>query len=114
MSWQLESAERSLFRQPRLAQALYDHWRDWGPGLQEPFDRELRIETTGLRQSELRLDVVPRRGLSSRQKGVGKKGPKPCVNSSLKLANRRVKSTQANLGNAQDRVPAAADWIAGA
>ena len=73
--------------------------------LRKPFDRELRIETTRLRQSEFRLGVVPLRGLSSRQKGVGKIGPVPCVNCSLKLRNRRVKPTQANLGNAQDRVP---------
>ena len=66
--------------------------------LRKPFDRELRIETTRLRQSEFRLGVVPLRGLSSRQKGVGKIGPVPCVNCSLKLRNRRVKPTQANLG----------------
>jgi hypothetical protein len=56
----------SFFGKPSLAQAIDDHWWDWGPGLQEPFDGELRIETTRLRQSEFRLGVVPRRSLSSR------------------------------------------------
>jgi hypothetical protein len=62
----------------------------------------LRIETARLRQSEFCLGVVPLRSLSSRQKGVGKIGPEPCINSSLILRNRRVKPTQASLANAQD------------
>ena len=99
----MTAVESLFFRQPCLAQALNDHWRDW-PVLQEPFDRELRVEATRLRHGEFRLGVVPLRGLSSRQKGVGKKGPVPRVNCSLKLLNRRVKPTQANLGNAQVRV----------
>ena len=78
----------------------------------KPFDRELRIETARLRQSEFCLGVVPLRSLSSRQKDVGKIGPEPCINSSLILRNRRVKPTQASLANAQDRVPGAADRIA--
>jgi len=43
--------------------------------LQEPFDRELRVDTTRLRHGEFRLSVVPLRGLSCRQKGVGNVGP---------------------------------------
>jgi hypothetical protein len=77
--------------------------------LRKPFDRELRIETARLRQSEFRLGVVPLRGLSPRQKDVGKVGPVSCVNPSLKLSNRRVKPTQTSLANAQD-LPAESRW----
>jgi hypothetical protein len=40
----------------------------------------LRIEATRFRQGEFRLGIVPLCGLSCRQKGIGPKGPKPCVN----------------------------------
>ena len=57
---------KSFFRKPGLAQAI-DNDR-WGRRLgQKPFDCELRVETTRLRQSQFRLGVVPFRGLSSRQ-----------------------------------------------
>ena len=114
MSWSLESVDRSFFRQPGLAQAV-DNDRWWLASFSaEPFDRELRIETTRLRQSEFRLGVVPLRGLSSGQNGVGNIGPVSCVNCSLKFLDRRVKPTPANLGKAQVRVPDAAEGIAGA
>ncbi len=78
----------------------------------KPFDRELWIETARLRQCEFCLGVVPLRGLSSRQKGVGKIGPVPYVYGSSQLQNARIRSTPANLTDAQYRVPKAADWIA--
>ena len=40
----------------------------WAYTLQKPIDRELRIETTGLRQSKFRLGVVPLRGLAPANK----------------------------------------------
>ena len=77
--------------------------------MRKKFDRELGSETTRLCQSRFRLGVVPLRGLSSRQKGVGNKDPVPRVNRSLKLRNRHVKPTQATLGNALQPVPEAAE-----
>jgi hypothetical protein len=97
-----------FFRQPRLAPAINKNWQRlaWEI-LFIPFDRELRIEATRLRQSEFSLGIVPLHGLTRRQIGVGKIGPEPCVNCSLKLRKRRVKPTQASLGSAQQIMQAA-------
>jgi hypothetical protein len=65
--------ERSFFRRASLAQAI-DNDR-WGRRLcQKPFDCESRKEATRLCQGRFRLGVVPLRGLSSRQHGVGNVG----------------------------------------
>src|SRR4029077_1795226 len=98
----------SFFRKPGLAQAIDDHWRGWGPVVQEPFGREWRMETTRLCQGRMRLGVVPLRGLSSRQHGVGKIGRESRGNGTLKLLDGRVKPTPAKFGKAQVRVPEAA------
>jgi hypothetical protein len=82
--------------------------------LRRPFDGELRIEATRLSQRDFRPPVIPPRGLRCRQIGVGIKNPVAGVNCSFKLFNRRVKPMPANLGNAQGRMPDAAQWIAGA
>ena len=101
-SFSRKTVERSFFRKPGLAQAIDNNRWDWRRLRQKPFDRELRIETTRLCQSQFRLGVVPFRGLSSRQKGVGKIGRVSRVDGTLKLLDRRVKPTPAKFGKAQD------------
>jgi hypothetical protein len=99
-SFSRKTVEGSFFRQPGLAQAI-DNDRWWWQLGQNPFDCELRKETARLRQSEFRLDVVPFRGLSSRQKGVGNLGRVSRVDGTLKLLDRRVKPTPAKFGKRQ-------------
>ena len=93
-SFSRRTVERSFFRKPGLAQAIDNN--GWGRRLcRKPFDCELRVETTRLRQSQFRLGVVHFRGLSSSQKGVGKIGRVSRGNGTLKLLDRRVKPTPA-------------------
>ena len=80
---------KSFFRQPGLAQAIDDN-RQSRYRLRKKFDRELRIETTRLRQSELRLGVIPFRSLGTRQKGVSIIGRVPRYDGTLKLLDCRV------------------------
>ena len=91
---------KSFFRQPRFAQAI-DNDRQGRHRLSKKFDCELRIETTRLCQSRLRLGVLPFRGVSTRQKGVSKIGWVSRYDGTLKLLDCRVKPTPANLGKAQ-------------
>jgi hypothetical protein len=112
-SFSRKTVEHSFFREPGLAQAI-DNNRQSRYRLHKKFDRELRIGTTRLRQSEFRLGVVPLRGLSTRQKGVGIIGRVSQYDGMLKLLDSRVKPTLAELGKTQVDVPDAAEGIAGA
>jgi hypothetical protein len=116
MSWPFKIAKHSFLRHASLSQTLDDNcWRRAWCLFRIPLDRELWIEPTRLGQSEFCRSVVPLRGLSSCQKGVGKIGPVPRLDCSLKLRKRRVKPAQTSLGKAEGQVPAAGeDRITGA
>src|ERR1700722_13917619 len=90
---------KSFFRQPGLAQNIEENGRRWRR-VHKKFDRELRIETTGLCQSRFRLRVAPARGLSSGQISVGNVRSEPRIDSTLVFLDGGFKPTPANLSTA--------------